>query len=40
MNNLLSYFEYNDIDATFEIVETTKVPGEALLNAGLDGNFD
>ena len=40
MNNLLSYLAYHDIDATFEIVETTKVPGEALLNAGLDGNFD
>ena len=40
MNNLLSYLAYHDIDATFEIVETTKVPGEALLNAGLVGNFD
>ncbi|PHR74415.1 MAG: universal stress protein [Arcobacter sp.] len=40
MNHLLSYLAYHDIDATFEIIKTTKVPGEALLNAALDGNFD
>ncbi|MBU3015931.1 universal stress protein [Poseidonibacter lekithochrous] len=40
MQNLIDYLKEHEIDASFEIVETTKIPGQALLNAALDGNFD
>ena len=40
MQNLIDYLKEHQIDASFEIVETTRIPGQALLNAALDGNFD
>lgn len=40
IQNLKSYLLSHNIDASFEIVKTTKIPGQALLNAALDGNFD
>lgn len=40
MQNLLDYLSQHGIDASFEIIQTTKIPGQALLNAALDGNFD
>ena len=40
MQNLIDYLKKHEIDASFEIVETTKIPGQALLNAALDGDFD
>lgn len=40
MKNLISYLQEHGIDASYEIVKTTRVPGQALLNAALDGNFD
>jgi nucleotide-binding universal stress UspA family protein len=40
MENLMSYLALHKIDATFEVVEITQIPGEALLNNALDGNFD
>lgn len=40
MENLISYLNEHKIEATYEIVETTNIPGEALLNCALDGNFD
>ena len=40
MKNLIEYLKLHDIDASYEIVKTTRIPGQALLNAALDGNFD
>jgi len=40
MENLILYLAEHNIDATYEIVETTNTPGETLLNCALDGNFD
>ncbi|NVJ52845.1 MAG: universal stress protein [Campylobacteraceae bacterium] len=40
MNRLREYLSYHGIDASYEIVKTTRIPGQALLNAALDGNFD
>lgn len=40
MSNLIAYLKEHDVDASFEIVKTTRIPGQALLNAALDGNFD
>ena len=40
IKNLISYLSSHNIDTTFEIVKTTRIPGQALLNAALDGNFD
>lgn len=40
MKNLIDYLSEHGIDASYEIVKTTRVPGQALLNAALDGNFD
>lgn len=37
---LLGYLTCHGIDATFDIVKTTSIPGQALLNEALDGNFD
>ena len=37
---LLNYLEYHGINATFEVVTTTNIPGEALLENTLKGNFD
>lgn len=40
INDLLNYLRCHNIEATYEIVKTTRIPGQALLNAALDGNFD
>jgi len=40
MQNLIEYLAQHNIEASYEIVKTTRVPGQALLNAALDGNFD
>lgn len=40
MDRLREYLSYHGIDASYEIVKTTRIPGQALLNAALDGNFD
>ncbi|AXX92155.1 universal stress protein [Malaciobacter molluscorum LMG 25693] len=40
IEKLIKYLKIHKINATYEIVKTTKIPGEALLNAALDGNFD
>jgi nucleotide-binding universal stress UspA family protein len=40
INDLLNYLKSHNIVATYEIVKTTRIPGQALLNAALDGNFD
>lgn len=40
IENILKYLASHGINATYEIVETTRIPGQALLNAALDGNFD
>lgn len=40
LRKLEEYMNIHGIKATFEIVKTTAVPGEALLKAAKDGNFD
>lgn len=40
IEQLIEYLKFHGINATYKIVETTRIPGEALLNAALDGNFD
>lgn len=40
LEQLKSYLLLHGIKANTQIVETTKIPGQALLNAALDGNFD
>ncbi|MGB9801696.1 MAG: universal stress protein, partial [Arcobacter sp.] len=40
INQLIEYLKFHGIDASYKIVETTRIPGQALLNAALDGNFD
>ena len=40
MTSLINYLKLHDIDASFDIVKTTRIPGQALLDAALDGNFD
>lgn len=40
MTNLIDYLKEHNINASYEIVKTTRIPGQALLNAALDGNFD
>lgn len=40
LKKLEEYLAIHEINATFEIVTTTAVPGEALLKAAKDGKFD
>ncbi len=40
MESLVSYLKCHNVDASYELVKTTRIPGQALLNASLDGNFD
>ena len=40
MEDLLSYLKEHDIEATYSIVKTTRIPGQALLNAATEGGFD
>ncbi|WP_428026635.1 universal stress protein [Arcobacter sp.] len=37
---LQSYLEEHDIETSFEIIKTTKTPGQALLNYAKEGKFD
>lgn len=38
--DILEYLSFHGINATFEVVKTTSVPGEALLQNALNGKFD
>lgn len=40
MTSLINYLKLHGIDASYDIVKTTRIPGQALLDAALDGNFD
>ncbi|MGH1600089.1 universal stress protein [Campylobacter majalis] len=40
LNMLKEYFELHDINATYEIINTSSIPGEALLKEAKNGNFD
>jgi nucleotide-binding universal stress UspA family protein len=40
IRDLRAYLAMHDIDATFELIETTFVPGEAILKAAHDGGFN
>ncbi len=40
IEKLIDYLKIHEVNATYEIVKTTKIPGEALLNAALDGDFN
>jgi len=40
LDKLVKYLQQHGIDASFEIIKTTRIPGQALLNSALDGNFD
>ncbi|MAC83139.1 MAG: universal stress protein [Arcobacter sp.] len=40
MENLISYLKEHNINASYEIIKTTRIPGQALLNAAQEGNFD
>lgn len=39
-SKLLDYLKFHGINATFEVVTTTNIPGEALLENTLKGGFD
>ncbi|KEA45696.1 universal stress protein [Campylobacter mucosalis] len=39
-NGLEKYLKAHDINATFEVIDTTSIPGVALLKAATDGKFD
>jgi len=40
MENLLVYLKEHNINATYELIKTTRIAGQALLNAATNGNFD
>jgi len=40
IENVLEYLKEHGINATYEVVKTTRIPGQALLNSALDGHFD
>jgi len=40
LEEIVTYLALHGITASYEIVETTRIPGQGLLNAALDGNFD
>ena len=40
IDKLVAYLACNDIDASYEIVTTTRIPGQALLNKATEGKFD
>lgn len=40
LKDIVKYLELHDIKADYEMVKTTRVPGQGLLNAAIDGNFD
>jgi len=40
LEEIVTYLALHGITASYEIVKTTRIPGQGLLNAALDGNFD
>jgi len=40
MEKVLNYLKEHGITATYEVIKTTRIPGQALLNSALDGHFD
>lgn len=40
LENLLAYLKEHNINATYEVIKTTRIPGQALLNAATNENFD
>ncbi len=40
IDKLQSYLLCNEIKTTYEVVKTTRIPGEALLKTANEGNFD
>jgi nucleotide-binding universal stress UspA family protein len=40
LDNLNEYLELHGVKVTFEVVKTTRIPGQALLDNALNGNFD
>lgn len=40
LNMLKDYFALHSINATYEVINTTSIPGQALLKSAKDGNFD
>lgn len=40
VDELRKYLDFHQIETTFDIVETTRTPGEALYREALNGNFD
>lgn len=40
IKEIQKYLALHDIESSYEIVKTTRIPGQALLNAANDGDFD
>lgn len=40
LNMLKDYFSLHDIRATYEVINTTSIPGQALLKTAKEGSFD
>ncbi len=40
LEEIVKYLALHNIKASYEIVKTTRVPGQGLLNAAIDGDFD
>ncbi len=40
IEKLQSYLKVHNIDTEFDLIETTKIPGEALLKFAQEGKFD
>lgn len=40
MKDIQTYLSLHGIETSYEIVKTTRIPGQALLNAANEGNFD
>lgn len=40
LDDLVEYLSLHGIKATSKVVKTTKIPGKALLNYAIDGDFD
>jgi nucleotide-binding universal stress UspA family protein len=40
INDLVAYLALHEIEATIELIKTTFIPGEALLNSAKAGDYD
>jgi len=40
IGKLQSYLACNDVETSFELIKTTRIPGQALLNKATEGKFD